>query len=83
MKDNLLVSGKGQVTLPVAMRRALGLGANTLVVAERKGNSIVLTPAMVVESEAYSDAEIEAWNRADEFPAAERAALTRKLKRGK
>lgn len=79
MKENLLVSGKGQITLPAAMRRALGLGANTIVTAEQQGGRIVLMPAMVVETEIFADADVAAWQADDAFVAGEREALERRL----
>jgi antitoxin PrlF len=81
MKENLTVSSKGQITLPAAMRRALGIGNNAIVTVEQSGGRLVLTPAIVVETEIYSDADIQAWSIADEFAKGERAELTRKLKK--
>ena len=81
MKTSLIVSSKGQVTLPAAMRRAIGLSGNAVVTAEQQGGRIVLTPAMVVETETYADADIQAWLRDDRFAAGERDALVRALAR--
>jgi bifunctional DNA-binding transcriptional regulator/antitoxin component of YhaV-PrlF toxin-antitoxin module len=82
MKSNLMVSSKGQITLPVTMRKALGLtGENAFVTVEQKGGKIVLTPAMVVETEIYSDEDIVAWSKADEFAPGERQAVDRALKK--
>lgn len=79
MKENLIVSSKGQITLPAAMRRALGLDGNAIVTAEQQGGRIVLMPAMVVETQVFSDAEIAQWEQLDSFKPGERAALARKL----
>lgn len=81
MKENLIVSSKGQITLPSAMRKALGLEGNAIVTAEQQGGRIVITPAIVVETEVYSDEDIEAWRKEDEFAPGEREALARNLKR--
>ncbi len=81
MKDHLIVSGKGQITLPASMRKLLGLAANSIVTAEQQDGRIVLTPAVVVETTRYSDAEIAAWDKDDAFAPRERAALARKLKK--
>lgn len=83
MKLSLVVSSKGQVTLPAAMRRAMGLTGNAVVTAEQQGGRIVLTPAMVVETESYTDAEIKSWVRGDGFAPGERATLARALGRRK
>jgi AbrB family looped-hinge helix DNA binding protein len=80
LKENLVVSSRGQITLPAAMRRALGLSGNTVVTAEEREGKIVLTPAVVVETEIYSDAEIAAWDKTDVFRPGERTQLKAKLK---
>jgi len=81
MKDHLIVSSKGQITLPASMRKLLGLAANSVVTAEQQGGRIVLTPAVVVETTRYTDAQIAAWNKDDTFAPGARAALSRKLKK--
>jgi len=63
------------------MRRALGLTGNAVVTAEEREGKIVLTPAIVVETETYSDAEIEAWDKADAFRSGEHTQLKGRLKR--
>ena len=83
MKDNLIVSSKGQITLPAAMRKALGLTGNAIVTAEQQGGRIVLTPAIVVETEIFDEGDIEAWNRDDDFRTGERDAITRRVTGGK
>ena len=81
MKENLIVSGRGQITLPAKMRKSLGLDKNAVVTAEQRGGKIVLTPAVVVETEIYPDAQIVEWERADAFKKGERARLRAKLKK--
>jgi bifunctional DNA-binding transcriptional regulator/antitoxin component of YhaV-PrlF toxin-antitoxin module len=81
MKENLVVSDRGQITLPSAMRRSLGLGKSAVVTAEQVGGRIVLTPAVVVETEFYTAEEVREWDRADEFSKSERARLADKLKK--
>jgi AbrB family looped-hinge helix DNA binding protein len=80
-KENLVVSARGQITLPAAMRRALGLSGSAVVTAEERGGKIVLTPAVVVETEMYSDADIAVWDEADAFRSGERTQLKARLKR--
>ncbi len=81
MKESLVVSDRGQVTLPAAMRKSLGIGKNAVVTAEAVDGRIVLTPAVVVETERYTDEQIRAWDRADAFRPGEREKLDRRLKR--
>jgi bifunctional DNA-binding transcriptional regulator/antitoxin component of YhaV-PrlF toxin-antitoxin module len=83
MKENLVVSDRGQITLPSAMRKSLGLGKSSVVTAEQVEGRIVLTPAVVLETAQYSDEQIREWNRADAFDQGERARLTEKLKKGR
>ncbi len=81
LKENLVVSARGQITLPAAMRRALGLSGNAVVTAEEREGKIVLTPAVVVETDTYSDADIAAWDKADAFRPVEDTQLKARLKR--
>lgn len=81
MKENLIVSDKGQITLPAAMRRSLGLAKSSVLTAEQVGGKIVLTPAVVLETELYSDEQIAEWDRADRFKKGERQRLSSRLTR--
>lgn len=83
MKEHLVVSTKGQITLPAAMRQALGLGPNAIVTAEAVGGRIVLAPAMVVETELWPDEDVRAWDEADAFAPGEREALQARLQPGR
>ena len=74
-RENLVVSARGQITLPAAMRRSLGLWASAVVTAEERDGRIVLSPAVVIETETYSDSEIAAWDRADAFDKGARKKL--------
>lgn len=81
MKESLVVSDRGQITLPAAMRKSLGIGKSSVVTAEEVDGRIVLTPAIVLETERYSDEQIREWDRADAFGKGERAKLTGRLKK--
>ncbi len=65
MKKFLTMSDKGQVTLPAAMRKMLGLNKRSALTVEVVGGKIVLTPAVVFETELYTDKRIAEWSRAD------------------
>ena len=82
-KESIIVSDRGQITLPSAMRKSLGLHGNAMLTAEQVGGKIVLTPAMVIETESYSDEQIAEWNRADALKEGERGQLLGKLKKNK
>jgi len=82
MKEHLVISSKGQITLPAAMRRALGLQGHAVVTAEARDGRIILSPAMVVETELWSDTDVAAWDADDAFAPGERAQLERALGQG-
>jgi antitoxin PrlF len=81
MKENLVVSDKGQITLPAAMRKSLGLGKSAVLTAEQVGGKIVLTPAVVLETEIYTDEQVAKWDRVDRLKKDERQRLVSKLTR--
>ncbi|HSL99455.1 MAG TPA: AbrB/MazE/SpoVT family DNA-binding domain-containing protein [Candidatus Limnocylindria bacterium] len=73
MKENIVVSERGQVTLPAAMRRRLGIKAGGIVVVEDRDGELVIRPAAVVELAAYTDKEIAEWDREDRLSPDDRA----------
>ena len=81
MKENIVVSGRGQITLPVSMRRRLGIKAGGVLVVEDRKGELVLRPAAVVELDAYTDEEIARWEREDRFAPGERSRILKKLGR--
>jgi AbrB family looped-hinge helix DNA binding protein len=46
MSSNAVVSSKGQVTLPVAMRTQLGIEPGSQIKFEVRGKEIVITPLL-------------------------------------
>lgn len=46
MQAQAIVSSKGQVTLPAAMRAKLGLCAGSHIQFELRGNELVITPEL-------------------------------------
>jgi AbrB family looped-hinge helix DNA binding protein len=81
LKESLVVSNKGQITIPSAMRKSLGLGKSAVLTAEQVEGKIVLTPAIVLETEIYSDEQIAEWDRADRLKKSEREDLLAKSKK--
>ena len=81
MKENAVVSGRGQITLPAAMRKRLGIKAGGVVVVEDRDGELVIRPAAVVELAAYSDEVIAAWDREDRLSSEERARILKKVGR--
>ncbi|MBI5420622.1 MAG: AbrB/MazE/SpoVT family DNA-binding domain-containing protein [Deltaproteobacteria bacterium] len=81
MKENVMVSGRGQITLPAKVRKRLGLTSGGVLVLEERKGEIVLRPAVVVEIETFSDSDIAAWEKEDRMTDAERAAIRKRLGR--
>lgn len=81
MKENIVVSGRGQITLPASLRRRLGIKAGGVLVAEDREGELVLRPAAVVELDTYTDEEISRWDREDRLPPGERSRILKKVGR--
>ena len=81
MRLNLLVSSRGQITLPASVRKRLGIQSGGIVTLEEKDNILVLRPAAVVEMETYSDEEIAQWDKEDHLEPPERNALLKRLRK--
>jgi AbrB family looped-hinge helix DNA binding protein len=79
MSDDVAqLSSRGTVTLPAALRRELGLSEGDVLTVRIANGAIVLTPAVLTEVEAYTDARIREFESAatmsqDELRAARRA----------
>ena len=81
MRQNILVSNRGQITLPALVRKRLGIQSGGIVTLEERDNVIVLRPAAVVEIETYSDEEISQWDKEDRLAPAERNGLLKRLRK--
>jgi len=81
MRQNLLVSSRGQITLPSSVRKRLGIQSGGIVTFEEKDNVVVLRPAAVVEIETYSNEDIAQWDKEDRLEPAKRNALLKRLRK--
>ena len=79
MSETLVVSSRGQVTLPAALRKRFGIKGGDVVILEQRGNEVVLKPAVVLEIQHYGDEQIAQWDREDKFSDHERAQIVKKL----
>lgn len=79
MKQTIIVSNRGQLTLPASLRRRFGIKDGGAIILEERGNELVLKPAMVLEVEMYTDAQVSAWDEADRLDDAEREQVSRRL----
>ena len=81
----LVISPRGQITLPKRSRERLGLkGGSVLLMREKKGR-LVLAPAVVTPIEYYSDRQIDELVEEDLISSEEREAVRRRWipRRGK
>jgi AbrB family looped-hinge helix DNA binding protein len=79
MKGNIVVSARGQITLPASMRRRLGIKAGGVLVVEDREGELVLRPAAVVELDTYTDEEIGRWEREDRLAPGERSRILKQF----
>lgn len=81
MREHLVVSGRGQVTLPSSIRKKYGIGPGDVVILDDQAGQLTLRPAAVIEVETYSDGQIREWAEADRLTTAERDRILAKLGR--
>ena len=80
-KSTVLVSSRGQITLPADMRLRLGIKGGGVVTLEERNGELILRPAAVVELTMYSDSDIARWDAEDELTKAGRRRIKNKLAR--
>jgi AbrB family looped-hinge helix DNA binding protein len=80
-KQTLIVSERGQVTLPKSLRERLAIKPGTALIAEEKDGLLVLRPALVTAVQIYSDEEIQGWLKEDRITAGERKRILKKASR--
>jgi antitoxin PrlF len=72
------LSPRGQVTLPIDVRRVLGVKAGDAMVVSVEGGRIVLSPAVVTPVERYTDERLAEFEQASQMTAAELGAARTK-----
>ncbi|MDE0063449.1 MAG: AbrB/MazE/SpoVT family DNA-binding domain-containing protein [Gammaproteobacteria bacterium] len=75
MAETLIVSNRGQITLPAATRKRLGIKGGDVLILEDRGNEFVLKPGVVLEVDVYSDEQIAQWDAADRLDDGERRRI--------
>jgi AbrB family looped-hinge helix DNA binding protein len=75
----LMVSSRGQITLPAEMRRRMGIEPGGAVIVEECGGELRVKPAAVLEVEIYSDEQIAEWDQADALSLEERQQILQRL----
>jgi AbrB family looped-hinge helix DNA binding protein len=80
-KTSVVVSSRGQITLPSNLRHRLGIREGGVVTLEERNGALILRPAAVVELTMYTDEDIARWDAEDELGEAEKRRIRRKLAR--
>jgi AbrB family looped-hinge helix DNA binding protein len=75
MSETLVVSSRGQITLPAALRKRLGIRSGDVVILEERGNEVVLKLGIVFEVQHYSDEQIAQWDAEDKLSDQERTQI--------
>jgi AbrB family looped-hinge helix DNA binding protein len=65
MKTTLTVTSRGVVTLPAKLRKALGLRADDLLIAETTPEGLLLRPAVTLPVEMYGEKRIREFDQAE------------------
>ena len=79
MQESLVVSSRGQITLPAVLRKRFGIKRGDVLILEDRGNEIVLKPGVVLEVEYFSDEQIAEWDAADVLSDQERTRILDKF----
>ena len=79
MPTTLVVSGRGQITLPAATRKRLGIKSGDVVILEDRGGEIVLKPGVVLEIQSYDDNQIAQWDADDRLDDDERRRMLKAI----
>ena len=79
MRQTLIVSNRGQLTLPAGLRKRFGIKDGGAIILEERDNELVLKPAMVLEVEMYTNAQVSTWDEADCLDEAERERVLKRL----
>lgn len=80
MRQTLIVSNRGQLTLPANLRKRFGIKNGGPIILEERDNELALKPAMVLEVEMYTDTQIAEWDKEDRLDDAEKKRLLQRLK---
>ena len=80
--DAVKLGKKGQVSLPAAVLRKLGLeGSATLLIEATDDGALILRPAAVYPVELYSDARVKQFEEADRLSASDAKRVQKALRR--
>ena len=83
MNETLIVSSRGQITLPASLRKRLGIKSGDIVILEDRGDEIVLKTGVVLEIQHYTDEQIAQWDSEDILSDQERSRIAHNLSMAK
>ena len=81
MRETLIVSSRGQITLPANMRKRLGIATGSAVIIEQRDGELAVKPAAVMEIERYTEKQIAQWDSEDKLTPAERKRILARLQK--
>jgi len=70
--QTLIVSTRGQITLPADIRKRFGIKSGEPVIIEDRNGELVLKPATVLAIEMYSPEQVAEWDQQDQLSDAQR-----------
>lgn len=79
MPETLVVSSRGQITLPAGLRKRLGIAPGDVLIVEDRDGELVFKPAAVLEVDVYKDEQIADWDREDALGEDERRYILDRL----
>jgi len=79
MRQTLIVSTRGQITLPADIRKQFGIKSGEPIIIEDRNGELVLKPATVLEVEMYSPEQVTAWDEQDQLSDMQRQAALKRL----
>ena len=77
MRETVIVSSRGQITLPAKVRKQLGIKPGSVVLVEEREGEFVLR--LVGEIELYTEQQRAEWDKDDRLSDAERLAICKHL----
>jgi AbrB family looped-hinge helix DNA binding protein len=79
MQQTVLVSSRGQLTLPAGLRKRFGLQHGGAVILEEHNNELVIKPAAVLEIEMYTESQVAQWDAEDLLDDSQRSTILKRL----
>lgn len=79
MRQTLIVSTRGQITLPADIRKQFGIKSGEPVIIEERDGELVLKPATVLELAMYTPKQIAEWDEQDKMSEAQRQLVLTRL----